>query len=1796
MATAAAATAAPPGSAARSRRRRRAGGTSSSSATAASAAVASRSASSATDFATDDCGFIGGGSATATTATSTSTLSSSNANIAASSSTAPPATPAKKSTSCGDGTKSQSAIQKSSIKASKPPKTVKKKSGRSNQAADQAAGQIAAAIETNSSVIEEILRNANQLCGKLIPSSTLLRTIARASAASATTSAASASASPGISDQQIEGGLLLEEKLGDVLSIVKKCLRAAMSSSSGSSGGGEDRGKTPSKTPRKDKTSDKSSDERTRTTEALSGKIAHLRVAIHSLRAIYPIVVGEAGGRRKGGGTKKEGQLAENTARLLYHAIIASEDAFIDAQTDGKEDNEAVIVRSDAACLCLASCSILSSFLAGFDASSSRLSWSELKSPLLVNLAHTPTENLGDVGGMTAVQVAKIGAQSLLSSSTVLSSLFLDSFSGKLALKKQREDKVADEFGFAISDVLGRGSGSDEIPRMTTTTTLPPFQALVRTAASWWLLALVNDASKEGIDGALSYSKRFQRMLWDCAARVDKNASSLGKEGASVSYMRRLSLGLRGDSITASLLAPCDDREQLCNVQAAMSSTSELQRAFLEDRLEYACGCGWKAAVSYSQSATSALPSDPTWYGALGRSEEALSSADRDALQVFHCKVGTVIDELVQTRLGIMEGVDDAEILPFSYIEYCAYRALHIGPDRRYSEDKMEEEHNDKENSSDGIKGGGRGSNHKCNRRCKQSECLYSSLPFAFVHGHGHLRERSNSSKDDAASCGTTTLCLFFAALQAYDCVIMRSEQWTGAEYESGDALISAFSSSLLTSNNGRRPKLSVVLQCQKMLASLKLPSRAMHVIKAFEQDEARIEGGTIRAIGFVQRVLGECYAPLLTLIASAEKVSAKSEGKASASASRLEMAQDSYIRAAMLSDHLCEWTSSSHDNKSHEEFTASADKALRRVFQLASGSSEGNMAMVARSIGAIGKQRYEREVRALYAFTPCMFFFVSNSQSYGESNFVPFVSFSSFVFCIIYKDMESAITPMLLSTELFASLFESSRSPSYKLPVRYQHIASLFESINMPNKAIVALVLALHYQLREAQEERTAMSSTDEIILRCVESIDGGEGPFVPSERDTSASSSHQILVRLVRTFAKHCRPFESGRAAYESDASKIDKGKSDTLVDTLKRSRIGKTIDKALSLEEKEEKQGPLPIYRIFQLLIARSSIEGLDIPAQVNFLTKALFFFGKSLTEEISRARENIGNDECKEPSLWIDCLSSEFTGFLKLALTCASKGRETMSELQFRKYEAAAYLCASVSFFLNRPTGGLSDDNDTNADLPNLMLSALKYAKKATTLLEFASRGLEDENDRILLEVQQLAVDYYVSDMSRAETEELEEPSCHEHMLSRVENSIAHIEQYNREAFGNMAACLVFILAKMQSKLDFSGNSPAAVRSAALIARLQRSASTKTETHPSSEALALSNLGSTLIDGGFHGACRMIVHDFVQRGYGCTCESFDAAIEESARKIFAKQDVSTHEIDLLALSLLAQVQSSYLDRLDVTMQLLQDVIEMVGEYEDCDDASTWIQVRWIQSTCLFALAQGMEKCGSVEQALAYYKGCSRTCRSAMAFVQSLGPCAVTHNSPSTNLALCTLKPANMTHRFTIRLSQSLRDASKLYCRQGDYSRGEGYALSLVETLRALPDTSFKISKSSTDDLCLLLTASASGSVRRAEALHFLIEILALSRDADMVSSELGRKKSLVGSKDQNGPEWALQNVRSMMSCKFETQMCCIQLLLYNTLTPCNFSSSTVLLLYRRRHLAERHRAPLQSFIHTILSRIV
>ena len=278
------------------------------------------------------------------------------------------------------------------------------------------------------------------------------------------------------------------------------------------------------------------------------------------------------------------------------------------------------------------------------------------------------------------------------------------------------------------------------------------------------------------------------------------------------------------------------------------------------------------------------------------------------------------------------------------------------------------EGHDDKENSAGGSAARMR-NDHLERSSCDHDGCIFSGLPFSFVHDPGlaTLLDSEEKSKEvDDFLCGSAALSVVFATLQAVNSVYApQSTRETPLQFDG--KIVSVFNTLFLSPSDGRRLKLSLMNQCQKILAPLKLSSRVVHISKFVNSryggstSTRSVDQVTISGANLLQGVIGECYAPLLSLIASAEGNSSSAE-PSSSKASRLEMAQDCYIRAAMLADHLDAWASTQPSGSS--DFKTSADQAIRRAYKLAIGSSDENAIMVAKSIGAIGKQRIKGQVR----------------------------------------------------------------------------------------------------------------------------------------------------------------------------------------------------------------------------------------------------------------------------------------------------------------------------------------------------------------------------------------------------------------------------------------------------------------------------------------------------------------------------------------------------------------------------------------------------------------------------------------------------------------------------------------------------------------------------------------------------------------------------------------------------------------------------------------------------------------
>lgn len=158
--------------------------------------------------------------------------------------------------------------------------------------------------------------------------------------------------------------------------------------------------------------------------------------------------------------------------------------------------------------------------------------------------------------------------------------------------------------------------------------------------ARLWIQASVHHDVAVNI---LSHCKKIQRILWDVANTCNDNPEER--------------LLLQGDAICVSLLHSGDAMD-------TGDMNSKVQHAFLRNQLESGCSFAWKAAETYHRNN---------------------SNVNKAVLLRYYQSVGAALDAFVPSEI------------PWYYIEYYAYRAMHVGwreiPSQHLSSDKMSSKH-----------------------------------------------------------------------------------------------------------------------------------------------------------------------------------------------------------------------------------------------------------------------------------------------------------------------------------------------------------------------------------------------------------------------------------------------------------------------------------------------------------------------------------------------------------------------------------------------------------------------------------------------------------------------------------------------------------------------------------------------------------------------------------------------------------------------------------------------------------------------------------------------------------------------------------------------------------------------------------------------------------------------------------------------------------------------------------------------------------------------------------------------
>jgi len=468
------------------------------------------------------------------------------------------------------------------------------------------------------------------------------------------------------------------------------------------------------------------------------------------------------------------------TMRILYHAVTTASDVC----TKSKD----LPVCADATLQCLGAFQALGSLLNGYKVQVEdsdtivTFKWKTTRTSAdLFPLPSLSASSKASGGSMTVKQVYKIAMQATLSVANALAHMYT------IQIRKNGKVSSISDFGSYTCDILQQ-------------TTQPSYKVILRMAQEViipWTCFFSSStlATKENIEDSLTYAKRIFRLLFDMASQIDKcvSQSSSRKDTLSPSD----SLRLRKHAILAHLLSSKE-----------VKLSRKAQTTVKEHHWEAACTYACKASVAYRQH----LSKDKC-------------VAHDDYLDHFHKEVGRVLDAF-------------AAEYSLSYVEYCAYRALH-------SSCKVAE-----------------------HGACESRDCVFGRLGLRFHHQECFSAETLDDSSEAA---GQATLAVFFLVLMMHDeleAIISgkqsHDQDWTVKFEDVRDDIIATFRSVFVDAS--RFPPQDVMRRCFKLLELHGLNRKAYQILSRPARDCS--SRATLIALETTGRVLAECIGPLAASLA----------------------------------------------------------------------------------------------------------------------------------------------------------------------------------------------------------------------------------------------------------------------------------------------------------------------------------------------------------------------------------------------------------------------------------------------------------------------------------------------------------------------------------------------------------------------------------------------------------------------------------------------------------------------------------------------------------------------------------------------------------------------------------------------------------------------------------------------------------------------------------------------------------------------------------------------------------------
>ena len=320
---------------------------------------------------------------------------------------------------------------------------------------------------------------------------------------------------------------------------------------------------------------------------------------------------------------------------------------------------------------------------------------------------------------------------------------------------------------------------------------------LIRNEALPWISEM---AARSSVKDAVAQCKRAHRLLWDAV-----DCSAANQESS------RMCLSLRGDAVLA-LLPSGPDGPSGCH--------SGLESVRLST-FDTACTYAWKAAAHYFQNTSKSAPN---------RSD--------DYLRRFHERVGSVLDLCA------------AEKAP-SYFEYCAHRALHIGP---FS-----------------------------SLECETENCFFKGLPFPCSH---------INCDDEKESIDEASLALFLLIMQVRNG--LKSDSRSDHEVvRKSERVVARFNAKGQAAKGHGLDRLRVWF---RMFSGLSLQKTVVQTCEVSSRNERSVNRSALEAAACI---LSSALGPLSLRLARSGILE---EGKRAAA---MELATDYFLRAALAFDEL---------------------------------------------------------------------------------------------------------------------------------------------------------------------------------------------------------------------------------------------------------------------------------------------------------------------------------------------------------------------------------------------------------------------------------------------------------------------------------------------------------------------------------------------------------------------------------------------------------------------------------------------------------------------------------------------------------------------------------------------------------------------------------------------------------------------------------------------------------------------------------------------------------------------------